>query len=77
MQSDEKKSVGFLNCKVLPEMKSSQSYEKQNVVPCEFLKQLTLHVSAFEGGIFANVSTLGEKLLLLYIVLDVCVRERL
>ena len=42
----------------------------KNVVPCEFLKQLTLHVSAFEGGIFANVSTPGEKLLLLYIVLD-------
>ena len=39
MQSDEKKSVGFLNCKVLPEKKSSQSYERQNVVPCEFLKE--------------------------------------
>ena len=34
-------------------------------------KQLTLHVAAFEGGIFANVSTPGLKLLLLYIVLDI------
>ena len=39
MQSDEKKSVGFFNCNVLPEKKSWQSYERQNVVPCEFLKE--------------------------------------
>ena len=39
MQSDEKKSVGFFNCNVLPEKKSWQSYERQNVVPCEFLKK--------------------------------------
>ena len=32
---------------------------------------MALYVSAFEGGIFANVSTPGEKLLLLYIVLEV------
>ena len=76
MQSDEKKS--------------GQSYERQNVVPCERagsacsilsetlpynctvrnFKHLILHVSVFEGDIFANVSTPGEKLLLLYIVLD-------
>ena len=50
-------------CSILSETLSYSCTERN-------FKHLILHVSAFEGGIFANVSAPGEKLLLLYIVYD-------
>ena len=71
MQSDEKKSVGFFNCNVLPEKKSWQSFFfffLRNIVAelwkakrctVRIFKRMILYMSVFEGGIFANVSTPG------------------
>ena len=59
MQYDEKKSVGYFNCNVLPEKKSWQSYERQKRCTVRIFKRMILYVSVFEGGIFANVSTPG------------------